>query len=53
MNTSVSSNSRLQVGKQVEDLRLDGNVERRDGFVADHQLAARVISARASPMRWR
>jgi hypothetical protein len=36
----------LQVLEEVEDLRLDGDVERGDRLVADDEL-------RAMPMRWR
>ena len=43
----------LQVGQQVEHLRLDRHVERRDRLVGDQQLRARSISARAIAMRWR
>ncbi len=42
----------LQVGEQVDDLRLDRDVERRDGLVADDQLWMQ-RQARATPMRWR
>ena len=42
----------LQVLQQVEDLRLDRDVERRHGLVADDQLRPSA-SARATPMRWR
>ena len=43
----------LQVHQQVDDLRLDRHVERRDRLVADDQIRARAPSARAMPMRWR
>ena len=38
MNTYVSPSSRLQVVEQVDDLRLDRDVERRHRLVADDQL---------------
>ena len=42
----------LQVGQQVDDLRLDGNVERGNRLVADDQVRPGA-SARAMPMRCR
>jgi hypothetical protein len=42
----------LQVAQQVDDLRLDRHVERRDRLVADDELGLDA-SARAMPMRWR
>ncbi len=40
MNSSARPSSLLQVGEQVDDLRLDRNVERRDRLVADDQVGA-------------
>ena len=42
----------LQVGEQVEDLRLHRDVERRDRLVADDEPGPGA-SARAMAMRWR
>ena len=42
----------LQVGEQVEDLRLHRQVERRDRLV-EHQQEGLSIRARAMAMRWR
>ena len=42
----------LQVGEQVDDLRLDGDVERGDRLVADDERGSRA-SARAMLTRWR
>ena len=42
----------LQVAQQVEDRRLDGDVERGHGLVGDEHLGS-TDSARASPTRWR
>jgi hypothetical protein len=39
--------------KQVDHLRLDRHVERRDRLVADDQFGLDGASARAMPMRWR
>ena len=38
MKTSVSPSSSLEILEQVEDLRLDRDVERRDRLVGDDQL---------------
>ena len=53
MKTSVSPSSRWRSREQVEDLRLDRDVERRDRLVGDDQLRASARCARATPMRWR
>ena len=42
----------LQVGEQVDDLRLDRDVERGDRLVGDDEVGSGA-SARAMPMRWR
>jgi hypothetical protein len=42
----------LQILQQIEDLRLDRDVERGDRLVADEQFGLSA-SARAMPMRWR
>ena len=42
-----------QHAHQVEDLRLDGDVERGGGFVGDQQRRARTTSAIAIITRWR
>ena len=42
----------LKVAQQVDDLRLDRDVQRGDGLVGDDQLGFSAI-ARATPMRWR
>jgi hypothetical protein len=42
----------LQVLHQVDDLRLDRDVQRRDRLVADDEFGFSA-SARAMPMRWR
>jgi len=42
----------LEVAQQIDDLRLDRDVERRDRFVGDDELGL-TASARATPMRWR
>ena len=41
------------VVEQVDDLRLDRDVERRDRLVEHDQRAGRAASARAMPIRWR
>jgi hypothetical protein len=46
------SETLAQVLEQVDDTRLDGHIERRDGLVED-QYGGLVDSARAMPMRWR
>ncbi len=51
MKTYVSPNSSLQVVEQVDDLRLDRDVERRDRLVADDQLRPQRERARdADPL---
>jgi hypothetical protein len=42
----------LQVPQQIDDLRLDGDVERRDGLV-EHDEARIEHQSAAMPMRWR
>jgi hypothetical protein len=44
--------ARLQVAQQVDDLRLDRDVERRDRFVEDDELGLERERAR-DQMRWR
>ena len=43
----------LQVHQQVQHLRLDRHVERRDRLVGDDQLAAAASARARSAMRWR
>ena len=43
---------RLQVGQEIDDLRLDGDIQGRDRLVGDDELRFRA-SARAIPIRWR
>ena len=43
---------RLQIRQQVEHLRLDRDVERRNWLVADDEIRLQ-REARAMPMRWR
>ena len=43
----------LQVLQQVDDLALDGDIERRYRLVADDDVAGSTASARAMPTRWR
>ena len=52
MNSSVEAELALQLAQQVEDLRLDRDVERRDRLVGDDQPGSSA-SARAMPIRWR
>ena len=51
MNT-IARCSGLEVGEQVEDLRLDRHVECADRLV-EHEHSGSRASARAMPTRWR
>ena len=53
MKRYVSPRSLLQILQQVDDLRLDGDVERGDRLVEHEELRVRRASARATPMRCR
>ena len=53
MKTIVRPRSRCSAAQQVEDLRLDRDVERRHRLVGDDRASGRSASARATPMRWR
>jgi len=52
MNRYDRPKSVLQVGQQVEHLRLDGHVQGRDGLVADDQPGPQ-RERPGTPMRWR
>ena len=42
----------LEILQQIEDLRLDRDVQRADGFVADDEIGLK-SRPHAMPMRWR